>query len=158
MAGAISVKYIHAKFRFDGADEEGLGNSLAVADCVDTEMIPVDEINIGASGRTEHDAVSRRLAAEGMARRVIDQVRLRLHNRPAAKARRRLAHELVTQKPARDYRRRGRVEETGKRQQIQHLCKVQNAETEMKRKCPPQGPGNLIGLTAQAQACLTAIG
>jgi len=68
----------------NGANEHGLGDSRWPANCVDAEMITVNQIHIPVAGCAEHDAIARSESGCAVASRIVAQIRLGLNNSAAA--------------------------------------------------------------------------
>lgn len=85
--------------RRNRSDEHGFSRSWCAADRVDAEMITVNEIDVGPSGRPPHRPVSLSLAVVRMTSWVISQVGFSFDDRPPARPGGGIPHEPVTEQP-----------------------------------------------------------
>src|SRR5205823_6819224 len=87
------------KTNFNRSDQNGFGAPCRVAHGVETEMDPVNKIDVSMTRRSIKGAIPRRFADEAMAGRIADDVSLRFDDRSTRGTGRRVAHHQMPQKP-----------------------------------------------------------
>src|SRR6266446_3317142 len=97
----------------DRANQDRFSAPAWAADRVHTEMVAINEVNVGSAGRSVHAAVSLRPPGVAVAGRIIGQIGLGFNNRAAARALRRAANKKMPQQPRRDQPRGRFVEGPG---------------------------------------------
>src|SRR5437868_1228388 len=84
--GSMTTHEFFSKGRFDGADQHRLRASSRMADGIEATMKAIDEIDIRPARRAIQGSVSCRFADESVTGRITQNVSLRFHNRPTARA------------------------------------------------------------------------
>src|SRR6266571_2480092 len=97
----------------DRANQDRFSAPAWAAVRVHTEMVAINEVNVGSAGRSVHAAVSLRPPGVAVAGRIIGQIGLGFNDRAAARALGRVANQKMPQQPRRDQPRGRFVEGPG---------------------------------------------
>jgi len=96
------LHHVDADERLERPNQDGRPNTSSLTGDVEAPVITIDEVDVRMKRRTEHRAVARRPAAEGMRRGiVVRQVSLHFNDAPTDGALRRLDAEAEADQPPR---------------------------------------------------------